>query len=71
MAAVFGCSPDAIDESVSTETMDKWDSLRHMNLIVALEEAFGIEFDENDIMSLLSYGDIVKTIDEKRVRVVS
>jgi len=32
----------------------QWDSLKHMNLIVGLEEEFDIEFNDEDIGSLLN-----------------
>ena len=31
-----------------------WDSLNHMNLIVALEEEFDVTFDEEEINEMIS-----------------
>ncbi len=38
----------------SRETLPEWDSLRHVELIFELEEAFGINIDPNDIVDLYS-----------------
>ena len=42
-----------------------WDSLNHMNLIVALEEEFKVRFTEDEINELLSIDLIELTIKEK------
>ncbi|MGX9965220.1 acyl carrier protein [Roseomonas sp. F4] len=42
-------------ETATPETLGTWDSLRHMNLIAALEDEFGVEFEPDDVMGLNSY----------------
>ncbi|MGN0480440.1 MAG: acyl carrier protein [Lachnospiraceae bacterium] len=37
------------------QNIDAWDSVGHMGLIAALEEAFGIMMDTDDIIDLSSY----------------
>jgi len=54
MAAVFNVSAESIGQDFSPETAEMWDSLRHMNLVIALEQEFQVEFDENDIPGMLS-----------------
>jgi acyl carrier protein len=44
-----------------------WDSINHMNLIVALEEEFKVRFSENEINELLSLDLIELTIKEKGI----
>lgn len=55
MARVFGVDEAEITEDASPDTIEKWDSLRHMNLVLALEEEFGIEFTDNQVVEILSY----------------
>ena len=55
MARVFGVSPDSINKDASPDTVEKWDSLAHMSLILALEEAFGITLSEEETVEILSY----------------
>jgi acyl carrier protein len=44
-----------------------WDSLGHLSLIVALEEAFGIEFDDEEVLALDSYGAVAELVAKKKV----
>lgn len=65
MAAVFEVVPSDINESTASGDLEKWDSLHHMNLVAALEEAFEIEFDEEEMMALMNYKLILLTLKEK------
>ena len=65
MAVVFDVEQGAIDNDASPDTIETWDSMRHLNLAVALEEAFGIELSEEDIMELMNYKLIELKIKEK------
>ena len=45
-------------EEVETATMDgvdKWDSIGQMSLIAVIEDAFGIEFEPDEVMAFNSY----------------
>jgi len=44
-----------------------WDSLRHMELIGSLEQAFTIEFTFDEIISLRSVADICRVLQRKGV----
>jgi len=55
MSAVFEISVEEINEKSSPDTIESWDSLKHMNLVVALEEEFGIVFEDNELVELLNY----------------
>ena len=48
----------------SPDTVDGWDSLQHLNLILALEEEFGISFSESQMIEMLSVGLIVEIVAE-------
>jgi acyl carrier protein len=37
------------------QSIENWDSVGHMSLIVTLEEAFGIMFEMDDILDFSSY----------------
>ncbi len=45
---------DSISESDSAETVGSWDSVRHLSLILALEERFAVTFDTDEIPALIS-----------------
>ncbi len=65
MSAVFTISKNQIKDDASPDSIDSWDSLKHMNLVVALEEEFKIQFSDIEITELLSYPTIVTIIQEK------
>lgn len=44
-----------IDENMSSDSIPEWDSLKQMNLIVALEDEFQIQFDEDESILLKDY----------------
>ena len=62
MANVFQIELDKINNDTSPNSIEKWDSLKHLNLIVALEEEFEIKFDEDEIASMISFSIISATI---------
>tara|TARA_Y200000002_G_C22371219_1_gene533184 strand:- start:24 stop:248 length:225 start_codon:yes stop_codon:yes gene_type:complete len=65
MSAVFDLEIEKINEESSSKTIVKWDSLNHMNLIVALEEEFSMTFDEEEIIDMTNYRHICNLVTEK------
>ena len=48
--------PEAsIGDDASPKTLESWDSLRQMSLIVALEAEFNVLFDDDVVTSLQSF----------------
>ena len=45
MADVFGLPLDAITEDASIDSIEAWDSLKHLNLVLALEEFNALNID--------------------------
>ena len=54
MGAVFALSSEEIPLDASPDLIESWDSVGHMNLILALEEEFGIRFPDDQIEMLIS-----------------
>ena len=44
-----------IDDNSSSDNISNWDSLKHINLVLALEDEFEIQFSEEQIPLLISY----------------
>ena len=65
MSEVFDINQDLIKDDSSTNNLAEWDSMNHMNLIVALEEEFKRDFDENDIENMVSFEIMKTTINKK------
>lgn len=55
MSTVLGVDASAIDDGASMDTIPNWDSLRQMNLVLALEEAFGVSFPDEDAANATSF----------------
>ena len=55
MSSVFQVPLETISDDSSQDTIELWDSLNHMNLIVSLEEEFEIELDDDAIIEMLNF----------------
>lgn len=67
MASVFEVDKNQITADTTPQSLENWDSLRHINLVVALEEAFEVEFDEEEIADMISYKLVLHFLKEKKV----
>lgn len=50
-------------EAATMESVDKWDSIGQMSLVAIIEDAFGIEFEPEEVMRFTSFAagvDILK-----------
>lgn len=65
MAVIFEMEVADIPENAAPGVIEKWDSLKHMTLIVALEEEFGIRFTDDEMADLLNLDLIDKIIVSK------
>jgi len=55
MSAVFEIPVESITNDSSSDTIENWDSLRHLNLILALEEEFGVTIPDEEVGNLVNY----------------
>jgi len=55
----------SVDENSSPASLEKWDSLRHMKLILAVEEIFNIQFTDEDIVSIKDIRGLLERLDAK------
>jgi len=62
MAKVFEINVSEITDDATPEIIEKWNSLGHMNLIIALEEEFKITFEDEQIVELVSFSAINEEI---------
>ena len=55
-------------EIVDTTTVDKvpgWDSLSHINVVLAVEKRFGVRFKGAEVLRLKNVGDLQRLVDSK------
>jgi len=59
-------SPDLVlrDELVATD-VPGWDSLNHLNLMVAIEKEFGVRFSSGEVAKMQNIADLKTVLREK------
>jgi acyl carrier protein len=61
LADVFKMDVSNVNDNSSVDSVELWDSLHHLNLILALELEFGVSFTEEQTVEMLNYP-LIKTI---------
>ena len=62
---VFANHGATISESTTAQDIQEWDSLTNIELLVAIEQKFGIKFKSSDISQLQNVGDLCEVIQKK------
>ena len=62
MADVFECDVALITPDATPDTVDSWDSLRLLDLVLALEQKTGIEIDPDHLPEMMSIPAILALI---------
>jgi acyl carrier protein len=65
LAAVLRVPADQIDDRTSPDTIDAWSSLAHLDLILAIEEEFGVTIPDEEVGDLTSYRLLKLTVEEQ------
>jgi acyl carrier protein len=55
MSIVFEIPAEDIKDDSSADTIENWDSLRHLNLILGLEEEFEVIIPDEEVGNLVNY----------------
>jgi acyl carrier protein len=53
MAATLGVDEAELSDDSSPDTIASWDSLNHLNVVLAIESEFGIELTPDDMMNMI------------------
>lgn len=62
---VFEDEELVISQEMTADDVDGWDSLTHVNLILAIEYGFNIRFSQKELLSFKNVGDLMKCIERK------
>lgn len=62
IADVFGLDPDEVGLETSTQTIEVWDSLQHLTMILALEDEFDIQLDDAETVAAVSFPVITEIV---------
>lgn len=69
MSNIFGIEEEEITDDSSMDNIEKWDSLKHINLIIAIEEHFGISIDEDEMVEMTSFTEIKRILRDNGVEI--
>lgn len=64
-ADVFGINIEEITPQSSIDSIKNWDSLQHLNFVLALEQSYSLQFEPEDIEQMKSIEIAAMTIEEK------
>ena len=59
---------EEVNECSSPENLKNWDSFQHINLILALEEEFKIQFTDEEIVRMVDTTIILEALQNKGVK---
>lgn len=66
---VFGRDDLEIFPGMTAHDVEDWDSFNHINLVVALEDAFDISFTTEEMAGMSNVGDLVTILQGRGVDV--
>lgn len=64
---VFDDEEIVLTEEMSSADLEDWDSIEHINIVLQLEQHFGIKVDMGEMVELNTIGNIVNIIEKKLV----
>ena len=65
LAEIFRIQSKEITDNFSMKDSDVWDSLKHMELIVSIEQEFEIELSLDEIVAMQNVGEIKRIVYDK------
>lgn len=65
ISAVLEIPPGDVDDETSSDTVESWDSVTHLNLVIAVEETFQVSFSPEESLEMTSVRLMKLLLDEK------
>ncbi|MBC8188734.1 MAG: acyl carrier protein [Proteobacteria bacterium] len=66
LAEALGMPAADIPDDAKQGEFEKWDSVRHLNFVVALEKKFDIEFEPEEIAEIRTLGEVAAVVETRR-----
>ncbi|MFH0861128.1 MAG: acyl carrier protein [Candidatus Altiarchaeota archaeon] len=66
IASVFEIDIAGINMEMTSDDIEKWDSLGQLKLINALEKEFNVIFEMEEIFSIMSIKDVYRILEQKK-----
>ena len=58
-------------EEWGPDDIENWDSMTHLNMVMALGDEFKIDLDFNEVMEIVTVGDIYKILNRKETNEIN
>ena len=65
MSAVLGIPTSTIRENASRESYSKWDSMKHVELVIAIETEFGFRLKGDEVGKMNSLDQMKSLVENK------
>jgi len=62
---LFGVPAAELSEASSPASVESWDSVQHLSLVLELEQSFGIHLEPEDMEAMKTLGAVVSLVDAK------
>lgn len=62
---VYSVEESALNEDFINTNIETWDSIHQLSMVTAIEEAFDLMFDAEDILEMTSYENVKKLLTDK------
>lgn len=59
---VFDDESITVSDATTSEDIEDWDSLEHINLIAAVEQEFGVKFSMGQVVTMKNVGEMADII---------
>lgn len=65
VASVLKIDPETLSEQSNATNTPNWDSLRHIEVMLAVETASGVTFSMAEMVSMQNLGDMRRLLEQK------
>ena len=65
----FGINKDKLKKDLKYNSISKWDSVGHMNMIAKLEQEFKISMEMDDIIDFSSFKTGIKILKKYKIKI--
>lgn len=66
MGNIFDIPIEEINEEISPNNCEKWDSLNQLVLLTAIEEEFEVEFSYEEVLKIADFKSIIDILEDKQ-----
>jgi acyl carrier protein len=61
---IFGIPAEKVTAESSPETIENWDSMQHLNLVLGIEEKFAVQLEPEDIEQMKNIGAVAALVEK-------